>query len=103
MAKQKFDGVLEAAHYKPDGQLDWVRVYERRYSAFTDRVLLSRADFIEKLKAGKRYVVGTRILNYGGKFNIGQPVQLSTQGGEPVITVGGGESNHDSLSGVPAV
>jgi len=80
-----------------------VRVYERRYSAFTDRLLVSRADFIEKLKAGKRYVVGTRILNYGGKFNVGQPVQLLTQGGEPVITVGGSASNRDSLTGVPVI
>jgi hypothetical protein len=101
MAKQKYDGVLEAVHYTPDGQLEWVRVYERRYSAFTDRVLLSRADFIEKLKAGKRFVVGQRILNYGGKFTTGQPVELLQKNGDAVIAVGTTSAKTDTLTGVP--
>ena len=104
MAKQKkFDGVLEAAHYTPDGQLVWVRVYERRYSAFTDRVLLSRSEFIDKLKAGKHYVVGQRILNYGGQFKVGPSVSLLRGDGDPVIAVGTAESNTDALTGVPVI
>jgi hypothetical protein len=40
MAK-KFDGVIEAVRYK-DGQIEVVRAFERRGSAFTDRVMLNR-------------------------------------------------------------
>ena len=53
MAKINYDGVLEAAHFKPDGQLDWVRVYVRRGPIFSDRILLSRQAFIEQLKGGQ--------------------------------------------------
>jgi len=101
MAKIKFDGILEAAHYKADGQLDWVRVYERRGSSFSDRLLLKRAAFIEQLKAGKRYYVGERILYMGGQFNISQPVRLLEKSGKQVIAVGDGKPDIDDLSGVP--
>ncbi len=103
MAKIKLDGVLEAAHYKADGQLDWVRVYERRGSGFSDRLLLSRDAFIEQLKAGKRYYVGERIMNMGGQFNVTKLVRLLDKGSKPVITVGDGNPDADDLTGVPLI
>ena len=30
MANKKYDGVIEAVHYAPDGQVEWVRAYLRR-------------------------------------------------------------------------
>jgi hypothetical protein len=103
MAKIKYDGVVEAAHYKPDGQLDWVRVYERRGAVFSDRELLSRDAFIRRLRAGKRYMVGERLMNLGGMFNVTQPVRLVSQDGNPVIVVGDKRVTKDELSGVPII
>jgi len=103
MGKIKFDGVVEAVHYKADGQLDWVRVYERRGAVFSDRVLLSRDTFIRQLRSGKRYMVGERIQNLGGVFNVTQPVHLHNQDGKQVIVVGDIQASHAELSGVPII
>ncbi len=103
MSKINYDGVLEAAHFKPDGQLDWVRVYQRMGPIFTDRIILSRQAFVEQLKRGTRYMVGERILNMGGKFNVSQPVRLLKRGGEEVIVVGDGRATQDELAGVPII
>jgi hypothetical protein len=103
MARIKYDGVLETAHFKIDGQLDWVRVYQRRGAVFSDRILLSRAAFIDQLKTGKRYVVGERILNMGGKFTVNQPVQLQERDGKQVIAVGTAQPAADDLTGVPII
>ncbi len=103
MSKIKYDGVVEAAHYKPDGQLDWVRVYERRGAVFSDCMLLSREAFIRQLRAGKRYMVGERILNLGGMFNVTQPVHLSSRDGRQVIVVGDAQASTDELNGVPII
>jgi hypothetical protein len=103
MARINYDGVIEVAHFKPDGQLDWVRVYQRRGAVFSDRVLLRRAEFIEQLKAGKRYVVGERIHNMGGNFNVSQPVHLQGMNDRQVITVGSSQTGSDDLTGVPII
>jgi hypothetical protein len=103
MARINYDGVLEAAHFKPDGQLDWVRVYERRGPVFTDRILLHRAEFIEQLKAGKRYMVGERIPNMGAKFNVSEPVHLQGKNDKQAIAVGSSQTGIDNLTGVPII
>ncbi len=103
MAKTDYDGVLEAAHYKPDGQLDWVRVYERLGAIFSDRIILSREAFVRQLKAKKRYVVGERMLNYGGKFTVSRAVHLVEKDGKPVIVVGSNQAAQDELEGVPSI
>ena len=103
MARIKYDGVLETVHFKPDGQLDWVRVYIRRGPIFSDRVLLSRQAFIEQLKKGKRYWVGERIHKMGGKFNVTQPVHLLQQDGNAVIVLGDVRAAKDELTGVPII
>ena len=103
MAKIRFDGVVEAAHFKPDGQLDWVRVYERRGAVFSDRIILNRDAFARQLRAGKRYMVGERILNLGGKFTVTQPIHLFNPNGKQVIVVGDARATKDELSGVPII
>ncbi len=101
--KIKYDGVLEAAHFNTDGSLSWVRVYERRGAIFSDRILLMRKDFVEQLKAGKRYVVGERIFNMGGMFNTGADVRLVAQNGTQAVVVGDLEAAKDELPGVPVI
>ena len=103
MAKIKYDGVLEAAHFKPDGQLDWVRVYIRRGAIFTDRIMLSRQELADQLKEGKRYMLGERIINMGGKFNVSQPVRLVKLEGKEVLVVGEKGQAKGELVGVPVL
>jgi hypothetical protein len=103
MAKENYDGVLETAHFKPDGQLDWVRVYVRRGPIFSDRILMSRQEFVRELKSGKHYWLGERIHNMGGKFKVVQPVKLVQQDGNPIIVVGDAPATRDELTGVPII
>jgi hypothetical protein len=104
MAKKKLDGILEAAHFNSDGQLVWVRVYERENAGFTDRIILSREEFIKQLEAGKRYMLGERILNMGGTFNVSQPVRLIQKDGMTLIVVGDSHNaSQDELSIVPVI
>ena len=53
MAGMKYDGVIEAARYAPDGRILMVRAYERRGATFSDRVLLDRNTLVEQLKKDK--------------------------------------------------
>ena len=103
MAKVKYDGVVEAVHFKPDGQLDWLRVYLRMDAAFSDRILLSRQAFIAQLKSGKHFMLGERIQNLGGMFNVTKPVHLLERDHNPVIVVGDSQASQDDLTGVPII
>src|SRR5512139_3497948 len=84
MAK-KFDGVIEAVRYK-DGQIEEVRVFERRGSAFSDRILIPRQKLLERLKDGKKFVVGQRKEFFAGTFETGKPVQVVSHGGKEFIS-----------------
>ena len=97
----KFDAVVEAVRYTPDGQVEWVRVYERRGPTFSDRVLVKRSDLIEQLKAGKKFVVGTRVEYEASTFKVSDPIKVVSHQGEDVLVVGNGASEKDNLAGVP--
>jgi hypothetical protein len=103
MAKQKFDGVVEAVRYTPDGLVEWVRAYERRGAVFGDHVLLNRGDLILRLKAGKRFVVGKRIPYMGANFDAGPTIQLVRQNGSEVLCTAGSQASRDHLEGVPVI
>ncbi|MGE5249411.1 MAG: hypothetical protein ACM3QS_04280, partial [Bacteroidota bacterium] len=59
MALKKFDGVIEAVHFT-DGQVTAVRAFERRGATFSDRVILTRAQLVDRLKNGRKFVTGRR-------------------------------------------
>ncbi|MGE5224873.1 MAG: hypothetical protein ACM3PY_20760 [Omnitrophica WOR_2 bacterium] len=101
MAKEKLDGVVEAVHYSPDGKVAWVRAYERRGPTFSDRILLDRKGFIEKLKAGKKFFAGQRIPQEASTFDIFSPIRLIQRDGSEVIVTGDQRTDIDSLAGVP--
>jgi hypothetical protein len=103
MANTKFDGVIEAVHYKPDGQVDWVRSYLRRGPTFSDRLLIDRQTLIEHLKAGKNYMVGRRVLQFASTFEVTVPVKVVQRDGKDIILAGEGPSNQDHLEGVPII
>ena len=103
MAKQKFDGVIEAVHYTVDGQVEWVRAYERRGATFSDHVLISRQELVNKLKAGKQYLTGRRKAYLASTFDLSQPVRLVPQDGHEVLAVGEAQAKRDHLDGVPVI
>jgi len=98
MAK-KFDGVIEAVHYK-NGQIVTVRAYERRGATFSDRVLIERKDLLERLKNGKQFVIGARKEFWAGTFDEAKTVQLVTRAGKEFIATRA-EAEHDELESTP--
>ncbi len=98
MAK-KFDGVIEAVRYK-DGQIEVVRAFERRGAAFSDRVLIPRQKLLERLKDGKKFVVGQRKEFLAGTFETGKPVQVVSRSGKEFISTRS-DAEHDELEQAP--
>jgi hypothetical protein len=99
MAK-KFDGVIEAVRYK-NGQIVIVRAFERRGTAFSDRVLLDRKEFLERLKKGQKYVVGKRKEFLAGTFEVQETsVQVLEQNGREIISTRT-DADHDELEQAP--
>ena len=99
MAK-KFDGVIEAVRYK-NGQIEVVRAFERRGAAFTDRIMLKRDEFLERLKKGKRYFVGQRKEFLAGTCEVQEkPVQIVDRNGREIISTRA-EADQDELDQAP--
>ena len=102
MADKKFDGVIEAAHYARNGQIDFVRAYERRGATFSDRVLLDRKPLLERLKAHKRFVTRQRRPLLASTFESGRDVSLVKRDGREFIATRA-EAAGDELEGVPVI
>lgn len=99
MAK-KFDGVIEAVRYK-NGQIVIVRAFERRGAAFSDRVLLDRKEFLERLKKGQKYLIGKRKELLAGTFEVQEkPVRVLEQNGREIISTRS-DADHDELEHAP--
>lgn len=103
MAKEKFDGVVEAVHFAPDGKVAWVRAYERRGSIYSDRILLDRKTLIERIRSGKRFYTGQRILLEAGTFEIFHPIRVIGQDGHSILVTGYSSAQKDTLDGVPVL
>lgn len=101
MAKIKYDGVIEAVHYQPEGQVAWVRAYQRRGPTFSDHLLIQRQELIEQLKAGKNFRVGERKPYLAGTFEVGEAVRLVQHEGRELLVVGEQQGDQDQLKGVP--
>jgi len=97
MANKRQDGIIEAVRYSADGKIAMVRVYERHGAVWSDHVLLERKALVERLRQGKRYVIGQRYILLGGVFKTGSPVREL----EGIILTEGQASAHDLLTGVP--
>lgn len=105
MAKAKLDGVVEGVRYRSNGEIEWVRAYERRGAIYSDHVLLSREALIQRLKAGKHFVVGSRVPLRASTFEVASPIHLARANGGEVIVAGEGgvSSNRDDLRGAPII
>ena len=100
MAK-KFDGVIEAVRYNPDGQIGLVRAYVRRGVTYSDRVLLDRDTLVEQLKAGKKFITGQRKEFLASTFEFGKPLKVVNKNGGVVITTGEETSQQDEVEETP--
>jgi hypothetical protein len=101
MADKKYDGVVEAVHYSPDGRVEWVRAYLRRGAAWSDRVILQRDQLVREIKAGKKFMVGQRVVYMAGTFEVSSPIKLNGQEGSEVLNSTLKPADGDCLEGVP--
>jgi hypothetical protein len=101
MAPKKPDGVIEAVRYNPDGKVSLVRVYERLGSTYADRILLTREQFVQRLKKGKHYLAGERKELMAATFETGAEVRLVVSGDTEVLQTGSGGGDHDDLDPIP--
>jgi hypothetical protein len=100
MAGIKFDGVIEAVRYTPEGAIGLVRAYERRGATFSDHVLLDRNTLVERLKKGKKFAIGRRTKQLASTFETSKKVRLAGGKGHEVITTSE-KAERDLLEEVP--
>ena len=84
MAK-KVDGVIEAARYK-NGEIEVVRAFQRRGSTFSDWILMSRQELLERLKDGRNFVTGNRKEFLASTFETGGSVRVVSRDGKEFIS-----------------
>ncbi len=101
MAKQKFDGIIEAVHYNKEGQIDWVRAFLRRGPTWSDWTLIKRGELVDQLNNGKRFIVGKRIEYLGTTFETDSQINLISSNDHNIVVAGEIQSEMDNLEGVP--
>lgn len=103
MAKKKIDGVVEAVRYRVNGDVDWFRIYERRGSTFSDRLLVQRLELVNRLKAGKNYMVGKRLPYLASTFEMNSPIRLIEKDGKEILVTGDAHTQQDYLADIPVI
>ena len=99
MAK-KFDGIIEAVRYK-NGQIEVVRAFERRGATFSDRIMLTRAELLERLKKSQKIVVGKRKELLASTFDAqDKPLQVVNRNGKEIIATRS-DADQDELEPAP--
>lgn len=101
--KKAYDGVVVAVRYTPQGQIDWVRAFERHGFVFSDRLNLDREMLLERLQAGKRFKTGSRKIYQGNDFETFEEIRVEEKDGVSVIVAGEGLAGQDSLGNLPIV
>ena len=102
MAKIPYDGVIEAVRTAADGQLELARAYEKRGLVFSDRILLTRADLIGRMKNGQKFIIGKRMPYMGGTFETIAPIHLvKGSSGDQISVSPSGSDQLDNLQDIP--
>jgi hypothetical protein len=101
MARKNDDGIIIAAHYMDEGDVDWVQAFLRRGPIWSDIVIMSREALVEEIKSGKNYVAGTRVEYMGTTFETADVVNLITNNDHDVLVTGDIESKTDRLDNIP--
>jgi hypothetical protein len=79
------DLIIEAAHYKPNGQIDSIRAYERRGKTYSDCTLYTLNDLLDLIQKGKQVVVGQRVPHMASTFINTIPSELLNKSGQLTI------------------
>ena len=95
---KKYDGVVEAVRYNPDGSLQTARIYERRGPTWSDHILISRNELIKRLKLGQKFVTGSRKELLASTFEVKAPVVLAALDGKETLTSDQTPTGHDQLA-----
>lgn len=98
MAK-RIDAVIEAVRYR-NGQIEVVRAFERRGTAFSDRVMIPRGELLQRLKDGRKFVIGQRTELLAGTFETSKPVQVVSRDGNEFIATRA-DADRDELEQAP--
>ena len=54
MARKNDDGIIVVAHYKAEGDVDWVQAFLRRGPIWSDVEIISREALVEQIKIWKK-------------------------------------------------
>jgi hypothetical protein len=103
MAKRKIDGIIEAVHFTPSKQVEWVRAYERRGPTFSDLVIIQRNDLIERIKSGKNFFVGSRKEYLASTFDVKYPLSVVQAGGKDCLAFSEKVESSDAIAGLPVI
>lgn len=103
MAKNKYDGVIVAAHFDQGRQVEWVRAYLKRGPVFTDRVHLGREELIRQIKSGKKFMTGNRVEFEAATFKTNNLIRVQMGNGSEILVTGENGTESDSLEGVPEI
>ena len=99
---RKPDGVITSVRYESDGRkLELIRLYERRGAIYGDLELLTREELVERMEAGKKYLIGQRQGNVPGSFATGETVELFETNDGSVLRTKGSDRFLDFLEGAP--
>ncbi len=101
MAKNKFDGILEAVRLDQDDQLVLAKIYEKRGVVWSDHFLVKRDDFVARLKNGQVFLVGTRQYKLGSSFDTTDTIRLAKNDGKEFIRLDQDNKASDLLKGIP--
>jgi hypothetical protein len=101
MAKNKYDGIVEAVRLDESGQLISARMYEKKGFVFSDHFIIDRNHLLKRLKDGQQILVGKRLYKMGSEFETGQALNFVSQGSDEYIALGENRSGADNFAGIP--
>jgi hypothetical protein len=101
MKKKSADIIIEAARFKANGQVDFVRAYQRRGATYSDCLLITRTELLKQLLKGKTVATGQRMHLMASTFNKITPVRVAPSANRFIITSGNLGAAQDELPGTP--
>ena len=103
MNRKKADLIIEAVHHKHNGQIDFVRAYQKRGATYSDCVLVKRKELLEMFATGDHVVIGKRTPFLGTIFSDQKTVSLLTTNNNQTITTTGSTVNQKELAEAPII
>jgi hypothetical protein len=103
MNRNKADLIIEAVHHKYNGQIDFVRAYQKRGETYSDCILVKRQELLEMLLVGRQVVTGQRIPFLGTIFSDLTSVGLLTINNKKTIATTGSTVHQKELVETPII